>query len=68
MMYLRQLRLHRVHTELAANSPDSATVTMVARRWGFMHLGRFANQYRQLFGEPPSETLRAAGLDVHQTE
>jgi transcriptional regulator GlxA family with amidase domain len=68
MMYLRQLRLHRVHTELAANSPDSATVTMVASRWGFMHLGRFANQYRQLFGEPPSETLRAGGLDVHQTE
>jgi AraC-like DNA-binding protein len=61
MMYLRRLRLHHVHAELAANSPDSVTVTTVAGRWGFVHLGRFAGQYRQLFGETPSETLRAPG-------
>jgi AraC-like DNA-binding protein len=61
MMYLRRLRLHHVHSELATNSPDSVTVTMVAGRWGFVHLGRFASQYRQLFGESPSETLRAPG-------
>jgi AraC-like DNA-binding protein len=59
MTYLRQVRLHRVHAELAAHSPDSVTVTSVAGRWGFVHLGRFASQYRQLFGETPSETLRA---------
>jgi AraC-like DNA-binding protein len=59
MMYLRRLRLYRVHAELAANSPDLVTVTTVASRWGFVHLGRFAGQYRQLFGETPSETLRA---------
>ena len=61
MVYLRRLRLRHVHAELAANSPDSVTVTIVAGRWGFMHLGRFASQYRQLFGETPSETLRAPG-------
>jgi AraC-like DNA-binding protein len=61
MMYLRRLRLHHVHAELAAHSPDSVTVTMVAGRWGFVHLGRFAGQYRQLFGETPSETLRTHG-------
>ena len=61
MMYLRRLRLHRVHAELAASSPDSVTVTTVAGRWGFVHLGRFAGQYRLLFGETPSETLRALG-------
>jgi AraC-like DNA-binding protein len=59
MLYLRGLRLHRVHTELAASSPRSVTVTMIAGRWGFVHLGRFASQYCQLFGETPSETLRA---------
>lgn len=59
MMYLRRLRLHHVRAELAANSPDSLTVTTVAGRWGFVRLGRFASQYRQLFGETPSETLRA---------
>lgn len=61
MAYLRQLRLHHVHTELASHSPDSVTVTTVAGRWGFLHLGRFASQYRQLFGESPSETLRSGG-------
>lgn len=63
MMYLRQLRLHRVQAELATSSADSVTVTMVAGRWGFIHLGRFASQYRQLFGEHPSETLRAPVSD-----
>jgi AraC-like DNA-binding protein len=58
MAYLRRVRLHRVHTELAASSPDSVTVTTVAGRWGFVHLGRFASQYQQLFGKTPSETLR----------
>jgi AraC-like DNA-binding protein len=67
MMYLRRLRLHHVHAELAANSPDSVTVTTVAGRWGFVHLGRFASQYRQLFGETPSETLRAPGHRAYPT-
>ena len=67
MMYLRRLRLHRVHAELAANSPESLTVTTVAGRWGFVHLGRFASQYRQLFGETPSETLRARGQGAYPT-
>lgn len=65
MTYLRQVRLHRVHADLAANSPDSVTVTMVAGRWGFAHLGRFASQYRRLFGEAPSETLRARRGAAH---
>lgn len=67
MAYLRRLRLHRAHTDLAASSPDSVTVTMVAGRWGFMHLGRFASQYHQLFGETPSETLRNRVADPPPT-
>jgi AraC-like DNA-binding protein len=66
MMYLRRLRLDRVHAELCAGCPDSVTVTMIASRWGFMHLGRFAGQYRQLFGETPSETLRGTSVRRHQ--
>jgi transcriptional regulator GlxA family with amidase domain len=60
MTYLRHLRLHRVRAELAAASrtASSAAVTAVAGRWGFVHLGRFAQQYRELFGEAPSQTLR----------
>jgi AraC-like DNA-binding protein len=59
MAYLRELRLTRVREELKACSPDSTTVTEVAGRWGFVHLGRFASAYRRKFGEPPSATLRA---------
>jgi AraC-like DNA-binding protein len=61
MAYLRQCRLHRVRAELtdAAQTRSAAAVTAVAGRWGFVHLGRFAQQYRQLFGEAPSETLRS---------
>jgi transcriptional regulator GlxA family with amidase domain len=28
-------------------------------RWGFFHQSRFAQQYRERFGELPSQTLRA---------
>jgi AraC-like DNA-binding protein len=61
MTYLRQLRLHRVRTELtnASQTRSPVAVTAVASRWGFVHLGRFAQQYRQLFGEAPSQTLHS---------
>ncbi|MEU1728524.1 AraC family transcriptional regulator [Nonomuraea sp. NPDC005692] len=58
MAHLRQVRLTRVHDELRTADPARATVTTVAARWGFLHQGRFAAQYRERFGQPPSETLR----------
>jgi AraC-like DNA-binding protein len=60
MTYLRRLRLHRVNGELSRSDPRVATVSTVAARWGFLHMGRFAHHYRQQFGESPSETLRSA--------
>jgi AraC family ethanolamine operon transcriptional activator len=30
----------------------------IAARWGFWHLSHFANDYRRMFGELPSETAR----------
>ncbi|WP_245762387.1 AraC family transcriptional regulator [Mycetocola miduiensis] len=58
MRYLRDFRLEQVHKELIAAEPGAVTVTEVAVRWGFVHLGRFAVAYRQRFDESPSETLR----------
>jgi len=57
MSYLQQVRLERVHAELAQAEPDATTITEAATRWGFTHLGRFANRYRKTFGELPSTTL-----------
>ncbi|WP_462382530.1 helix-turn-helix domain-containing protein [Pseudomonas sp. Marseille-QA0892] len=57
--YLRALRLNAVHRQLLhPNGNDS--VQTVAAEWGFWHLSRFATDYRQLFGERPSDTLRRA--------
>ena len=58
LQYLRDLRLEEVRKELLAAEPGTATVTQVAARWGFVHLGRFAAAYRQRFADRPSDTIR----------
>ena len=55
--YARRMRLAHARQQLL-NAPSSASVTEVALASGFSQLGRFAAQYRQHFGEPPSQTLR----------
>jgi AraC-like DNA-binding protein len=39
-------------------SRDDVQVTDVALQFGFLHAGRFARRYHELFGEWPSQTLR----------
>ncbi|WP_349814825.1 helix-turn-helix domain-containing protein [Curtobacterium sp. MCJR17_043] len=58
LTYLRQVRLDRVHDELLARDPRTASVGEVATRWGFAHLGRFSAAYAERFGEYPKQTLR----------
>ncbi len=55
--YIRDRRLERIRADLADAEPGS-TVTETALRWGMVHLGRFAADYRARFGEAPSRTLR----------
>lgn len=58
--YLRDRRLERARADLADTSPgQGVTVSDIATRWGFTHLGRFAVVYRARFGESPSDTLRS---------
>jgi AraC-like DNA-binding protein len=59
MHYLRRLRLAAARKVLLADEPG-ISVTDVATRCGFNHFGRFADQYRQCFGESPSVTLRSS--------
>jgi len=56
LMYRRLANARRTLRE-----PDAGdTVTSIATRHGLWDLGRFAADYRSLYGQPPSATLRAA--------
>lgn len=57
LTYLNRQRLHGVRRALLHAGPGPGTVKRIAYDWGFVHLGRFARDYRRLFGEGPSETL-----------
>ena len=55
--YLRLCRLNRVRATLLAGNPQATTVTQAAMQMGFLHLGRFAGDYGQVFEETPEATL-----------
>lgn len=55
---LRSARLHRVHNMLYAAAPGTTTVSKAFAQNGITHHGHGAAQYRDLFGERPSDTLR----------
>ena len=55
--YLRLIRLNGVRRDLLISNNKKDRVIDVALNWGFIELGRFAREYRQLFQELPSATL-----------
>ncbi|MCF6377869.1 helix-turn-helix transcriptional regulator [Nocardioides KLBMP 9356] len=55
LAYLRRVRLDLVRQSLRDGS--ASTVGDVASRYGFHNPGRFASDYRQVFGENPAATL-----------
>lgn len=58
--YLRAMRLNGVRRMLKLVGAERQSVQDIAARWGFWHLSHFANDYRRMFGELPSETLRGS--------
>ncbi|OTG84172.1 AraC family transcriptional regulator [Acinetobacter sp. ANC 4558] len=56
MSYLKELRFEQAHLELMQN--EQISVTDVAFKWGFTHLGRFSQEYKRRYGELPSRTRR----------
>lgn len=57
MAFLKAMRLERAREDLK-NAQSGESVTTIASRWGFYQFGRFAAEYKNTFGELPSETLR----------
>ena len=60
VQFLRLRTLNQVRDALRNSDPALTTVTEVATRFGVWELGRLARDYRRLFGELPSATLRSA--------
>lgn len=52
--FVRAGRLNRVRQMLK----EVDSVTEAATAWGFWHFGHFSQEYKKLFGELPSDTLR----------
>jgi AraC-like DNA-binding protein len=58
MQFLRERRFEAAQSELSRGSVETHSVTETAMRYGFSHFGKFAKEYRQIFHELPSETLK----------
>jgi AraC family ethanolamine operon transcriptional activator len=58
LRYLRLRRLNQSRKSLRTASPSETTVAAIAAKFGFWDFGRFAKDYRRVFGELPSQTLR----------
>lgn len=56
MAYLKNIRFEQAYLDLQQN--EHLSVTDVAFKWGFTHLGRFAQEYKQRYGELPSARRR----------
>ena len=55
--YVKVRRLQKARWQLVQATTDTATVTAIAHSSGFCHLGHFSQDYRNFFGESPSQTL-----------
>jgi AraC-like DNA-binding protein len=65
MSYLRDLRLDSIRHALSTAesllqgpSDPRISISQLAARYNFLHLGHFAEQYQKRFGELPTQTLK----------
>jgi len=61
LKYLRLSRLNNMRRALLEGLQEDETIASKSSEWGFWHAGQFAHDYKQLFGETPSETLKRCG-------
>ena len=56
--YLSTLRLNRFRSDLLAADPHNTAISTVAAWHGFHHIGQLAIDYRNMFDELPSKTVK----------
>jgi AraC family ethanolamine operon transcriptional activator len=56
--FIKALKLNAARDDLLAGSYGSEQVVEIASGLGFTHMGQFSTDYRHMFGEKPSDTLR----------
>jgi AraC-like DNA-binding protein len=59
MKLLKLTRLDYVHLALKEADAATSNVTDLAMASGFSQMGKFSTEYKERFGESPSETLKA---------
>ena len=59
MAYIKIQRLNGVRYALMNSDPSTKTVLEVAQEWGVRNTACFVRNYKEMFGELPSKTLRA---------
>jgi len=57
MKYIKFVKLNKVRKDIKL-AKKKAEIHLIANEWGFGHSGQFAADYKMLFGEYPSQTLR----------
>ena len=53
--FIKTVQLNGAHLDLL-NNHSGKSISEIATKWEFFHLGRFSQQYHKLFGNLPSET------------
>lgn len=61
LRYLKLKQLNQVYAALRSADPNATKVGDVLAAHGVWEFGRFSSNYRHLFGETPSQTLRCCG-------
>jgi AraC family ethanolamine operon transcriptional activator len=56
--WFRSMKMNAVYRELQELRGEDVRISDIAMSRGFFHLGRFSSEYRALFGESPSQTLK----------
>lgn len=55
--YIKTTKLNDIRKELLI-APNQPIISDIANKYGFHHMGQFSADYKNLFGELPSESIK----------